>query len=86
MTDGGLTWRTALSSCLRSLCSASGRMPWYWLTGSVALESGLSTFLSLPFLKKKMGLIGPLLALLLSEGLFLLEPHYDLMFDTVFKS
>jgi len=30
-------------------------MPWYWLSGNVALETGLSTFLSLPCLEKKDG-------------------------------
>lgn len=50
----------------------------------------MSTFLRLPYLKKKkkkmMGMVGPLLALLLSEGVFLLEPHYDLMLAMIFKS
>ena len=58
------------------LCSGSGRNPWCGLSGGVVdlSEPSLSGG------KKKMGTIVPLLASLLSEGLFLL------VFATIFMS
>lgn len=71
---GDLTWWSALgrAACAQGAAGIHG-------VGSVA---GLSTFLNLSLSggKKKMGTIVPLLASLLSEGLFLL------VFATIFTS
>lgn len=48
--------------------------PWHWLCGSMTLESGLSAFLSLLSVKKKMGMIGPVLTLLLSGFVYVTVP------------
>lgn len=59
---------------------------WYWLHGSVALESGLSTSLSLPSGKNNGSDWSYAHLVTLSVFLLLLQPHFHLTFARIFKS